>query len=62
MGCFGGCGNSGAGYGMPSYGGTGFNFALIVVLFVLLIIIGVLVEEAALVTTKSCKLMPLPKK
>jgi len=40
MGCFGGCGNSGAGYGVPSYGGTGFNFALIVVLFVLLIIIG----------------------
>ena len=32
MGCFGGCGNSGAGYGMPSYSGTGFNFALIVVL------------------------------
>ena len=33
MGCFGGCGY-GAGYGMPSYGGTGFNFALIVVLFI----------------------------
>ena len=41
MGCFGGCGYSGAGYGMPSYGGTGFNFALIVVLVLLLIIIGV---------------------
>jgi uncharacterized protein (TIGR01732 family) len=27
------------GYGMPSYGGTGFNFALIVVLFILLIIV-----------------------
>ena len=40
MGCFGGCGYSGAGYGMPSYGGAGFNFALIVVLVVLLIIIG----------------------
>ena len=39
MGCFGGCGYSGAGYGMPSYGGAGFNFALIVVLFVLLIIV-----------------------
>jgi uncharacterized protein (TIGR01732 family) len=38
MGCFdGGCG--GAGYAMPSYGGAGFNFALIVVLFILLIIV-----------------------
>jgi uncharacterized protein (TIGR01732 family) len=27
------------GYGMPSYGGAGFNFALIVVLFILLIIV-----------------------
>ena len=27
------------GYAMPSYGGAGFNFALIVVLFVLLIIV-----------------------
>jgi uncharacterized protein (TIGR01732 family) len=27
------------GYGMPSYGGEGFNFALIVVLFILLIIV-----------------------
>ena len=39
MGCFDG-GYGGAGYGMPSYGGAGFNFALIVVLFILLIIIG----------------------
>ena len=41
MGCFGGCGYGGYGgesYAMPSYG-TGFNFALIVVLFVLLIIV-----------------------
>jgi uncharacterized protein (TIGR01732 family) len=27
------------GYAMPSYGGAGFNFALIVVLFILLIIV-----------------------
>ena len=40
MGCFGGCGYGGEGYAMPSYSGGGFNFALIVVLFVLLIIIG----------------------
>ena len=38
MGCFDG-GYGGAGYGMPSYGGAGFNFALIVVLFILLIIV-----------------------
>ena len=39
MGCFGGCGYGGAGYAMPSYSGAGFNFALIVVLFILLIIV-----------------------
>ena len=39
MGCFGGCGYGDAGYAMPSYSGAGFNFALIVVLFVLLIIV-----------------------
>ena len=38
MGCFDG-GYGGAGYDMPSYGGSGFNFALIVVLFILLIIV-----------------------
>ena len=38
MGCFGGYGYGGAGYAMP-YGGAGFNFALIVVLFILLIIV-----------------------
>ena len=38
MGCFDG-GYGGAGYGMPSYSGAGFNFALIVVLFILLIIV-----------------------
>ena len=32
-------GYGGAGYAMPSYGGAGFNFALIVVLFILLIIV-----------------------
>ncbi|PLR75387.1 sporulation protein YjcZ [Bacillus sp. V3-13] len=39
MGCFGGCGYryGGARYGAASYGG---GFALIVVLFILLIIIG----------------------
>jgi uncharacterized protein (TIGR01732 family) len=30
----------GAGYGYGGYGGGGFNFALIVVLFILLIIVG----------------------
>ena len=35
MGCFGGYGYG----GMPGYGGAGFNFALIVVLFILLIIV-----------------------
>jgi uncharacterized protein (TIGR01732 family) len=34
MGCF-----DGGGYAMPSYSGAGFNFALIVVLFILLIIV-----------------------
>ena len=38
MGCFDG-GYGGAGYAMPSYSGAGFNFALIVVLFILLIIV-----------------------
>ena len=28
MGCFGGCGYGGEGYGMPSYSGAGFNFAI----------------------------------
>ena len=39
MGCFGGCGYGDAGYAMPSYSGAGSNFALIVVLFILLIIV-----------------------
>ena len=39
MGCFGGCGYGGESYAMPSYSGAGFNFALIVVLFILLIIV-----------------------
>ncbi|WP_083978796.1 YjcZ family sporulation protein [Bacillus alveayuensis] len=30
----------GAGYGYGGFGGAGFNFALIVVLFILLIIVG----------------------
>ncbi|AIE59761.1 YjcZ family sporulation protein [Bacillus methanolicus] len=37
---YGGYGYDGAGYGGAGYGGIGSNFALIVVLFVLLIIIG----------------------
>jgi uncharacterized protein (TIGR01732 family) len=37
--CFFGCGYGGYGYGGYGYGG-GFNFALIVVLFILLIIVG----------------------
>jgi uncharacterized protein (TIGR01732 family) len=38
--CFFGCGYGGYGYGGYGYGGGGFNFALIVVLFILLIIVG----------------------
>jgi hypothetical protein len=42
--CFFGCGYGGYGYGGYGYGGYGygggFNFALIVVLFILLIIVG----------------------
>jgi hypothetical protein len=37
--CFFGCGYGGYGYGGYGYGG-GFNFALIVVLFILLILVG----------------------
>ncbi|UQD52347.1 sporulation protein YjcZ [Bacillus methanolicus] len=38
--CWGSCGAGYGSYGGASYGGIGSNFALIVVLFILLIIVG----------------------
>ena len=47
-------GYGGEGYAMPSYSGAGFNFALIVVLFILLIIV-----LAALFNSKNITMINL---
>ena len=46
---------------MSDGSGLGRMFALVVVLFVLLIIVGCSCEQATMVATKSCKLMTLQK-